>query len=216
MLWKDMLLERRTGEITTTSAFFAVLIAITASVSLRSGPDTSTRVAPAVIWIAVAFAAVLAIGKSWQREREEGALRGLLVSPVARNAIFAGKTLAVLAFLVTVELVVVPVVAVLFSVDVLSVAPGMTVIALAATPGIAVTGTLFGAMTVRTRARDLVLATVMFPLLLPTLLAAVACTRELFGGVPIWELTDYLQLMLLFDVVFTAGGLGMFGALIEG
>jgi heme exporter protein B len=71
-------------------------------------------------------------------------------------------------------------------------------------------------MTVRTRARDLVLASVMFPLLLPTLLAAVAATRELFGGAPLDELTDYIMLMLIFDVLFGVGGLAMFDTLMEG
>lgn len=216
VLRKDLLLERRTGEITTTSGFFATLVAITASVSLHSGPDTATRVAPAVIWLAVAFASVLAVGKSWHREREEGALRGLLVAPLSRSALFAGKALSVLLFLVIVEAIVIPVVAVLFSVDLIETGPSLLLIVLAATPGIAVTGSLFGAMTVRTRARDLVLASVMFPLLLPTLLAAVAATRELFGGAPLSELVDYLLLMLVFDAIFTAGGLSMFGSLMEG
>ncbi|HQB45964.1 MAG TPA: heme exporter protein CcmB, partial [Polyangiaceae bacterium] len=85
-----------------------------------------------------------------------------------------------------------------------------------ALPGISSTGTLFGSMTVRTRARDLVFASVFFPLLLPTLIAAVAATRELFSGAPVDALQDYLLIMLLFDVVFTAGGLALFGSLIEG
>ena len=81
---------------------------------------------------------------------------------------------------------------------------------------VSLTGSLFGAMTVRTRARDLVLASVMFPLLLPTLLAAVAATRDLFGGASLPELLDYLMLMTVFDVVFAIGGLTMFGPLMEG
>jgi heme exporter protein B len=216
VLGKDLLLERKTGEITTTSGFFATLVAITASVSLHSGADTSTRVAPAVVWLSVAFAAVLAVGKSWQREREEGALRGLLASPLSRSAAFAGKALGVAAFLLIVEAIVVPVVTILFSLDIAVVGPGLGLIALCATPGIAATGTLFGAMTVRTRARDLVLASVLLPLLLPTLLAAVAATRELFGGTPVGELGDFLVLMLVFDAVFSAGGLALFGSLVEG
>jgi len=216
VLRKDLLIELRTGEITTTSGFFAALVAVTASVSLHSGPDSATRVAPAVIRLAVAFAAVLAVGKSWHREREDGALRGLLVAPVARSAIFTGKALSTLAFLCVVEAIVVPVVAILFSVDLTATAPALLLIALAATPGIALTGSLFGAMTVRTRARDLVLASVMFPLLLPTLLAAVAATRDLFGGAPLAELLDYLLLMTVFDAVFAIGGLTMFGPLMEG
>ena len=213
---KDLQIERRTREITTTSAFFAALVAITASVALQSGADTQTRVAPAVIWIATAFSAVLAVGKTWQREREDGALDGLLVSPVHRSAVFAGKAVGIVLFLLVVELVTVPLVSLLFSIDLLEVAPGMLLIAACALPGICATGTLFGAMTVRTRARDLVLASVLFPLLLPTLLAAVAATRELFAGAPVAELQDYLLIMLVFDVVFTAGGLALFGPLIEG
>ncbi len=213
---KDLLIERATREITTTSAFFACLVAVTASVSLHSGADTRVRVAPGVIWISIAFAAVLAVSKSWHREREEGALYGLLVSPLARSAIFAGKALSVIVFLTVVQVVVVPLTAVLFSVDLLSVAPGLLLISACATPGIAATGTLFGAMTVRTRARDLVLASVLFPLLLPTLLAAVAATRELFAGAPVGELQDYLVIMLVFDGVFVAGGMALFGSLIEG
>jgi len=213
---KDLRIEQRTREITTTSAFFAALVAVTTSVALQSGPDTQTRVAPAVIWIATAFSAVLAVGKAWQREREEAALDGLLVSPVHRSAIFAGKSVGIVAFLVVVELVTIPLVAVLFSIDLLSVAPGMALITACALPGICATGTLFGAMTVRTRARDLVLASVLFPLLLPTLLAAIAATRELFSGAPASSLQDYLLIMIVFDVVFTAGGLALFGPLIDG
>jgi heme exporter protein B len=212
---KDLLIERATREITTTSAFFACLVAITASVSLHSGADTRVRVAPGVIWISIAFAAVLAVSKSWHREREDGALDGLLVSPLSRSAIFAGKALSIVVFLGVVQIVVVPLSAVLFSVDLLDLGPGIAVISACATPGIAATGTLFGAMTVRTRARDLVLASVLFPLLLPTLLSAVAATRELFSGAPVPELRDYLVIMLVFDGVFVAGGMALFGSLIE-
>jgi len=83
------------------------------------------------------------------------------------------------------------------------------------TIGVAATGTLFGAMTVRTRARDLVLATVLFPLLSPTLVSGVAATREILSGAPFAEITDYLVLLGVFDVVAVAGGLALFGALID-
>ena len=213
---KDLLIERATREITTTSAFFACLVAVTASVSLHSGAETRVRVAPGVIWISLAFAAVLAVSKSWAREREEGALYGLLVSPLARSAVFGGKALSIVVFLAVVQAVVIPLTALLFSVDLLQVGPGLLLISACATPGIAATGTLFGAMTVRTRARDLVLASVLFPLLLPTLLAAVAATRELFAGAAIGELQDYLLIMAVFDSVFIAGGMALFDSLLEG
>lgn len=213
---KDLAIELATGEIVTTSAFFAVLVAVIASLAFYAGPESRVSVAPGVIWVAVAFASVLSLSRTWQREREESALSGLLVSPTARSAIFAGKALGMAVFITLVELVVIPVTALFFAVDLVRTGPGLGLFCLAATPGIAAVGTLFGVMTVRTRARDLVLASVLFPLLAPTLLAAVAGTRELFNGVPLADLADYFQIMGVFAVVFTAGGLWMFEILIEG
>ena len=213
---KDLAIELATGEIVTTSAFFAVLVAVIASLAFYSGPESRVSVAPGVIWVAVAFASVLSLSRTWQREREESALSGLLVTPTARSAIFAGKALGMAVFITMVEIVVIPVTALFFAVDLGRTGPGLVLFCLAATPGIASVGTLFGVMTVRTRARDLVLASVLFPLLAPTLLAAVAGTRELFNGVPLADLADYFQIMGVFAVVFTAGGLWMFEILIEG
>ncbi len=213
---KDLAIEIATGEIVTTSAFFAVLVAVIASLAFYAGPESRVSVAPGVIWVAVAFASVLSLSRTWQREREESALSGLLVTPTARSAIFAGKALGMAVFITLVELVVIPVTALFFAVDLVRAGPGLVLFCLAATPGIAAVGTLFGVMTVRTRARDLVLASVLFPLLAPTLLAAVAGTRELLNGVPLADLVDYFEIMGVFAVVFTAGGLWMFEILIEG
>jgi len=215
VLKKDVAIELRTGEVVTTSGFFALLVVIMASLAFYGGPTTRRLIASGVIWISIAFAAVLALGRTWQRERDEGALDGLLVAPAARSAIFAGKSIGVLAFLVVVELVVMPAGALLFALDLGQVGVGLVLIALCATPGIAASGTLFGSMTVRTRARDLILAIVLFPLLSPTLLCAVAATRELLNGVPVAELGDYFKLMGVFDVTFVVGGLALFGTLME-
>ncbi len=213
---KDLEVELSTGEIVTTSSFFALLIVVIGSLSFYSGPQSNVQVAPGVIWVAVAFASVLALSRTWQRERENDALSGLLVMPVSRSAVFAGKALGVFGFISVIELMVVLATALLFNFSLLEKGPGLAVICLGATPGIAAAGTLFGAMTVRTTARDLVLASVLFPLLAPTLLAAVAGTRDLLGGASVAEITDYLQLMGVFGVVFVTGGLGLFGLLIEG
>ncbi len=212
---KDLKLELSTGEVVTTSGFFAVLIVVIASLSFFAGHDTSAQVAPGVIWVAVAFAAVLALSRTWQREREHDALSGLLALPVTRSAIFAGKALALFTFIVVIELVVIPLTAILFNLSLVSFAPGLALLCLGATPGIAAAGTLFGAMTVRTAARDLVLASVLFPLLAPTLLAAVTGTRALFNGATLIELIDYFELMGAFALIFAVGGLGLFGTLIE-
>lgn len=211
---KDLAIEAATGEVTVTSGFFSLLVVVLASLSFFGGPGSARTVAAGTVWLSLSFAAVLSLGKTWQRERDEGALDGLLVAPLSRSAIFAGKALGVWTFLLAVLAVVLPVALVLFSIDA-EMLPPLLVIAALATPGVAATGTLFGAMTVRTGARDLLLAVVLFPLLSPTLLAAVAATRELFNGASLAELSDYFKLMGIFDLIFTIGGLGMFGTLVE-
>lgn len=220
-LMKDLRIELSTREILTTTGFFAVLVAILEAVSFSTGEEATTRVAPGALWLAIVFSSVLALGRSWQREREESAFIGLLVAPIPRAAIWCGKALGVLAFVTAVELVLVPFVALLFHVDLLAVAPILAPVMFLGTLGVAATGTLFGAMTVRTRARDLILAAVLFPLLSPAILASVVATRELFyaaaTGQPasFADVGDSLVLLALFDVVAITAALGMFGALLD-
>jgi heme exporter protein B len=215
---KDLRIELSTREIVTTTAFFAALVAILASISFTTGPETTTRVAPGALWLAIAFSSVLALGRTWQRERDESALVGLLVSPIPRAAIWCGKAAGVVAFLAVVEAIVVPLVALLFHVDLLLSAGPLALVLAFGTIGVAATGTLFGAMTVRTRARELLLATVLFS---PALLSGVAATREIFyattSGQPVdfAEVRDWLVLLGVFDAVAIVGGASMFGALVE-
>ena len=119
------------------------------------------------------------------------------------------------AFITIVEAIVVPVVALLFHIELGRFIGPLALVLGLSTIGIAATGTLFGAMTVRTRARDLVLATVLFPLLSPTMVSGVAATREIFVGAPFEEIQDYLLLLGTFDFVAIAGGLALFGVLLD-
>lgn len=216
LIKKDVLIESRSGELLVTSGFFAVLVVVLSSLAYYLGPTLRGQVAAGVMWVAIAFAAVLSLGKGWQREREHGAFSGVLVAPVARSAIFAAKATGLLLFLFVIEAVVIPTCALLFSLDLTEYGTGLVALALLATPGIAAAGTLFGVITVRTTARDLILAVVLFPLLAPTLVCAVVATRELFNGAPLSDLADFMTLLVTLDVVFIAGGVGMFGSLTEG
>jgi heme exporter protein B len=222
---KDVAIEVRTREIVTTAGFFAALVAILASISFYTGPEATVRVAPGAMWLAIAFASVLALGRTWQREREESAMTGLLVAPIARASIFLGKAMGVFVFVTAIECIVVPVVALFFHVELPDVIVSLACVIGLGTVGVAAAGTLFGAMTVRTQARDLVLATVLFPLLSPALLSGVAATREIFAMTmsmhppgaweQIGEVRDYLVLLGMFDLVSVAGGIAFFGALVD-
>jgi heme exporter protein B len=214
VLLKDLRIELSTGEILTTTGFFAILVAILASVSFTTGNEATTRVGPGALWLAIVFASVLALGRSWQREREESAFTGLLVAPIPRAAIWCGKALGVLAFVMAVEIVLVPV-------DLPEVAWVLAPVMLLGTVGVAAAGTLFGAMTVRTRARELLLAAVLFPLLSPALMSSVVATREVFYAaatnqpVNFGEVSGSLLLLAVFDVVAIVGAMTMFGALLD-
>ncbi len=246
---KDLRIELRTREIVTTAGFFAALVTILAAIAFYGGvtaeveidgkmagwegPPLPARalarigvqIAPGAIWLPIAFASVLALARTWQREREEGALTGLLVSPVPRASIFLGKALGVAAFVLVVECIVVPIVGLMFHIELPDVIGALSVVLILGTIGVAATGTLFGAMTVRTRARDLVLASVLFPLLSPSLLSSVAATHQILMlaqnpefstvGAQLREVRDYLVLLGVFDGLAIGGGLALFGALVD-
>jgi heme exporter protein B len=211
---KDLSIELRTREITISTGFFALLIATLTSLSFFVDDAFSRNVAPGVLYTAVAFSAVLAISRSWAREREQDAMRALLVAPIPRLAIYVGKAISTLAFLALVELLLVPLVALLYHVDFLDVLGGLLGVLGLATLGIVLAGTLFGAMTVKTSARDLMLSVVLFPLITPVLLSAVVATRELLGGNEV-EVIAWVKILLAYDlVVGIAAGL-MFDALVS-
>ncbi len=215
VLDKDLRIERGSGEVVTTSTFFSVLVVVLASMSVSGGPRTGRVVMAGVVWLAILFAAVLSLGRSWARERDAQALTGLLSLPLRPSALFIGKVLGLLVFLFIIEIVVFPLAALLFHVDLIQVLPALSVIALFATPGVAAAGTLFGSMTVRTSARDLALAIVLLPLLSPVLLTAVAATRAAVAGAAPSELGAYLRLLLVYDLSFLGLGFSMFGTLVE-
>lgn len=211
---KDLTIELRTREITVSTGFFAVLIAALTSLSFFVDEALSRNVAPGVLFIAIAFSAVLAISRSWGREREEDAMRALLVAPIPRNAIYLGKAVSTLAFLGIVELLLVPLVAILYRVDFSGLLPSLAAILSLATVGIVLAGTLFGAMTVKTSARDLMLSVVLFPLITPVLLGAVVATRELLGGNDV-EVVAWLKILLAYDLVVGAAASVMFEPLVS-
>jgi len=214
LLRKELQIELRTGEIVITTALFATLVAVLASLAFYIDPQSSRQVAPGVLWIAITFAGILAMGRSWNRERENDAFRALLLSPVPRSAIYLSKTLASLLFLAVVESCLLLEVAVLFDLGVLPVLGWLCLLLALGTLGFAVTGNLFAAFSVRTRARDMMLAVVVLPVVAPVLLSAVVATRELLAGAPSSDLYGWLELIAGFDLGLGAAGIALFDSLI--
>jgi heme exporter protein B len=212
---KDLLIELRVREVVPTMTLFAALVAVLSSMSLFVDEATGRQVAPGVLWIAVAFAGTLGLSRTWDREREEGALRAVLLSPASPASLFIGKALGALVFVLVTECVVAPLVALLLHAPLFEHFGPFAALLFLGTVGFVAAGTLFGALIARTRARDLLLAVVLYPLVSPALLCGVVATRDLFGGASVDQLADWFRLLMIFDLVFIAGGIALLPTLLS-
>lgn len=215
VLHKDLSIELRTGEVVLSTSLFSGLVAVLSSLSFYVDRNSATQVAPGVLWIAIAFAGVLALGRSWARERENEAFRALLMAPIPRASIYLGKGLAVLLFMLVVEVLLVLAVGILFSLDLLPVLGPLTLLLVLGTIGFVAAGNLFAAMGVRSRARDMLLSVAMFPVIAPALLCGVVATRELLGGASFAEISAWIRILGAFDLAFITAGVVLFEPLIS-
>jgi heme exporter protein B len=212
---KDLRIELRTKEVVVTTGLFAVLVVVLSSLSFYLSQGLAQRIAPGVLWVAIAFSGIMAVGRSWERERDNQVLRALLLAPIPRGALFVGKLLANLLFVFAIEAIVLPLTALFFHVDLLDVLPMLLAILALGTLGFVAAGTLFGALSARSSsARELVLSLVVFPLIAPALLGAVAATRDLFAGASAAELLGWIRALAAFDLIFLAAGVALFDPLL--
>ena len=200
LLWKDILLEVRSKDLVISVGVFGLLVAVIFNFALNVSPQQITTLAPGILWVAYSFAGVLAMNRTFMREREQGGLEGLLLTPVSRDAIFLGKAAASFLFMLLVEAVLLPVFAVLLGFSVLSWTLAVTIIL--ATLGFAVVGTLFSAIAVQTRSRELMLPVLFFPVILPVIIGAVQLTTVAVGGETSVGLNRWFPLLGIFDALF--------------
>jgi heme exporter protein CcmB len=213
LLWKDLRVELRSRELIFTMTFFAVMVVLLFSFAFLRGDEVVAEVAPGILWVAIAFAGTLGLSRAFDRERESDTMRGLLLSPASRTAIFLGKALAILSYMLIVEVVVVPLVAFLFDVPLFDYPLALIVTVAAGSFGFAAVGTVFAAMLLRSRSRDVLLPVVLYPILVPMLIAATRSTSSLLEGDldAVWYLAQFLA---LFDGVFVVVSLWVFESLV--
>ncbi len=200
LLWKDILLEIRSKDLVVSVTVFGLLVAVIFNFALNVTPQQTTVLAPGILWVAYSFAGTLAMNRTFMREREQGGLEGLLLAPVSRDAIFFGKAMASFLFMLLVEAVLLPVFAVLLGFSALSWTLAATIIL--ATLGFAVVGTLFSAIAVQTRSRELMLPVLFFPVILPVIIGAVQLTTVAVGGETGVGLSRWFPLLGIFDALF--------------
>jgi len=213
--WKDLTAEARTKANFNSVVFLAGLILLLFGFAL--GPDTQALRAAAggVLWLTVLFSGVMAFNRSYQQELENGALEALLLYPGSRKSIFLGKLAANFAFVLLVVALVVPMATVLYDLPILDPLPGLAGVLLLGTFGFVVLGTFYAAMASRIRAREVLLPLLLFPMLIPILVAAVSATGSLLAGDPMGDSGAWIRLLIAFDVIFFAATVMAFEYVIE-
>jgi heme exporter protein B len=207
---KDLLVEFRSRTAILSAAMFVVLVLIVFNFGRDPTAVSPVDLAPSILWVTFTFAAILALNRAFQLELENQALDGLLLAPIARSSIYIGKLLANLLFVAAIELIGVPLFALFFNVRVLPYAAPLAGVIAFATVGFVAVGTLFSAMTVRTRFAELLLPVLLLPFMIPPLIWAVLATARLLANRPLSEITGWLKMLAAYDIVFVGLALLLF------
>lgn len=211
ILRKDWTVEARSREIAYTTLFFAVSCLLVFAFAIVREGQAPPGAGEGVLWATLTFAGTLALGRTFERERQAETLRALLLAPVPRPAVYLGKLAGIVSLLLAVELILVPLVTLLFAAPLLSRPIWLLAILLTGTLGFAAVGTLFAAMLVRARSRDVLLPVLLYPVVVPVLIAGVRGTSALVT--PEFDpaiARFWLALLIAFDAVFVTLALWTF------
>jgi len=200
IVWKDVLAELRTKEMFSSMLVFAVLLLVIFNFSFELSIENVAEVAPGVLWVTFAFAGTLELNRSLSLEMDEGCLDGLLLAPMERTAIYFGKMLGNLIFISAIEALMLPIFSALFDLNLIQ--PALLLTIFLGTLGFVVVGTLLSAMAVNTRAREVILPVLLFPIILPVVISAVKVTAGILDGQPLGDLVHWLRFLIGFDIIF--------------
>ena len=215
IVWKDLTAERRTKANFNAVVFLAGLILILFGFAIGPDGETIERIAGGVLWLTVLFSGVLSFNRSYEQELEGGALEMLLLYPGDRRSIFVGKLVANLLFVLLVEVVMVPLAAILYDLPLWDVILPLSGVLLLGTFGFVTLGTFYAAMASRLRAREVMLPLLLFPMLVPLLVGAVQATGGILSGDVMDTVGGWVRLLIVFDVIFFVAALFAFEYVIE-
>lgn len=213
VIWKDVLAEFRSRELLSAMLVFSLLVILIFNFALELDIRTRATVASGVLWVTFAFAGTLGLNRSMAIEKDRGCLDGLLLAPVDRSAIFFGKAIGNLIFMALVELIVLPVFSVLYNMNLFH--PGLLLVVLLGSIGYVAVGTLLSSMAVHARTRDVLLPILLFPVAIPVLLAAVKASNGFLQAVEMADIWPWLNLLIVYDVIFIAVSFMVFDYVVE-
>jgi heme exporter protein B len=213
VVWKDLRAEFRSRELFSAMMVFSLLIILIFNFALELDVKTRQSVTAGVLWSTFAFAGTLGLNRSMAIEKDRGCLDGLLLAPVDRSAIYFGKVISNLVFMLIVEIIVLPVYSVLYNVNLFQ--PGLLLVILLGSIGYVGVGTLLSAMSVQTRTRDILLPILLFPVVIPVLLAAVKASGGVLTGAEWADILLPINLLIAYDIIFIAVAFMVFDSVVE-
>lgn len=213
VIWKDLSAELRSREMLSAMLVFSLLVLLIFNFALELDVRTRETLTSGILWVTFAFAGTLGLNRSMAIEKDRGCLDGLLLAPVDRSAIYFGKMLGNLVFMLIVAAIVLPVFSLLYNVNLFD--PGLILVILLGSFGYVVVGTLLASMAVQARTRDLLLPILLFPVVLPVLIPAVKASSGFLLGVEIEEIMPWLNLLIAYDVIFLAVSFMVFDFVVE-
>jgi heme exporter protein B len=213
VVWKDLAAEFRSRELFSAMLVFSLLVILIFNFALELDIKTRQSVTSGVLWVTFAFAGTLGLNRSMAVEKDRGCLDGLLLAPVDRAAIYFGKVISNLAFMLIVEAFVLPVYSFLYNVNLFK--PGLLLVILLGSIGYTAVGTLLASMAVQTRTRDVLLPILLFPVAVPVLIAAVKASSGYLTGDDFADVLPWINLLIVYDVIFTAIAFMVFDYVVE-
>ncbi|MBI9043107.1 MAG: heme exporter protein CcmB [Anaerolineaceae bacterium] len=213
VIWKDITAEMRSRELISSMLVFGLLIIFIFNFALELDARTRSNVSGGVLWVTLVYAGTLGLNRSMAVEKDRGCLDGLLLAPVDRTAIFFGKALANLIFMLVMAAIIIPIYTVLYNVNLFI--PGLLLVILLGSIGYTAIGTLLSTMAVQARTRDILLPILLFPVIIPLLVAAVKASTGFLDGLPFDELKNWINLLIVYDVIFIAAAFMVFEFVVE-
>jgi heme exporter protein B len=202
IVWKDFTHELRSKEMLISMCVFSFLVIIIFNFAFPPGTRDVDRIIPGILWVAFIFSGLLGIGRSFGVEKDKGSLQGLLLCPVERGTIYVGKMVGNFIFMSMMEAFTLFIFALLFNVNLLPILIPLVLIIVLGTVGFTVVGTIFSAMSANTRARDVMLSMLVFPIAVPLIIASIKATGKILDGKSLSEIYSWLKILVAFDLIF--------------
>jgi heme exporter protein B len=213
--WKDLRIELRSKEIFMTMAFFGVLLVVINSFAFPKDAIAVRNSVPGMLWVSIAFTGTIALGRAFDRERENDTMRALLLAPVPRLSVFLGKAIAMATLILGVAIVVVPSLALWLNAPLFGFPLELAASVVLGSLGMAVVGSVFAATLLKARSRDVLLPVVLYPILLPLFVAGAKSTASLVAEHPNLEEAHYwIGFLGIYDAAFLVLSMWVFESLV--